>query len=109
MHVDDLASAIYFILKKKINNDKKLLKVIKKSSLINVGTGYELSIKKFAEIIIKIENSKLSLVYNKNYPDGMLRKVLDNKIMSVLGWKASISTREGLKETIKWYKNNHLR
>ena len=109
MHVDDLASAIYFILKKKINNDKKLLKVIKKSSLINVGTGYELSIKKFAKIIIKIENSKLSLVYNKNYPDGMLRKVLDNKIMSVLGWKASISTREGLKETIKWYKNNHLR
>ena len=39
----------------------------------------------------------------------MLRKVLNNKIMSVLGWKASISTKEGLKETIKWYKNNHLR
>ena len=109
MHVDDLASAIYFILKKKINKDKKLLKVIKKSSLINVGTGYELSIMKFAATIIKIENSKLDLFYNKNYPDGMPRKVLDDKIIKSLGWKPSISTKVGLKSTIKWYKNNYLR
>ena len=109
MHVDDLASAIYFIVKKKVSKDTKLLKIIKNSSLINVGTGYELSIKKFAKTIIKIEKVKLSLIYNKNYPDGMLRKVLDNKIIKSLGWKPSISTKLGLKATIKWYKNNYLR
>ena len=109
MHVDDLASAIYFIVKKKVLKDTKLLKIIKNSSLINVGSGYELSIKKLAKIIIKIEKVKLNLIYNKNYPDGMLRKVLDNKIIKSLGWKPSISTKVGLKATIKWYKNNYLR
>ena len=38
MHVDDLANAIGFLLKLKINNDKKLKKIIKTNSLINVGS-----------------------------------------------------------------------
>ena len=41
MHVDDLANAIGFLLKLKINNDKKLKKIIKTNSLINVGSGQE--------------------------------------------------------------------
>ena len=55
MHVDDLASAIFFILKAKISNNKKLKKVLKKKSLINVGSGNEFTIKQFAEKICKIE------------------------------------------------------
>ena len=39
MHVDDLADAIGYLLKLKINNNKKLLNFIKLNSLINVGSG----------------------------------------------------------------------
>ena len=58
MHVDDLASAIGFILKKKIKHDARLLKRIKKSSVINVGSGNEHSIANFAKIICKIVKNK---------------------------------------------------
>ena len=48
MYVDDLADAIVFLLDLKLNNNKVLLKQIKHNSLINIGSGQEYSIKKFA-------------------------------------------------------------
>jgi len=108
MHVDDLASAIYFILKAKVSKNKKLINFLKKTSLINVGSGNEFTIKQFAKKICKIENNKSKLFFNKNYPDGTRRKVLDNKIMKNLGWSPKISLEHGLSNTIKWYKKNYL-
>ena len=108
MHVDDLSSAIYFILKKKLSNDEKLLSYIKKSSVINVGSKEEFTIKEFAKIICKIINNKNKLKFNKDYPDGTMRKVLDNSIIKKLGWKPKILLNEGLNQTINWYKKNYL-
>lgn len=108
MHVDDLASVIYFLTKLKIRNDKKLISLIKKNSLINVGSGVELKIKQFAEVIKKILKTKSKLVYNTNYPDGTPRKVLDNYKIRSLGWKPKISLNKGLKETIKWYREKYI-
>ena len=108
MHVDDLASAIYFILRAKISNNKKLKKFLKKKSLINVGSGTEFTIKQFAEKICKIENNNSKLYFNKSYPDGTMRKILDNKIIKGLGWSPKISLEKGLANTIKWYKKNYL-
>jgi len=108
MHVDDLASAIYFILRAKISNNKKLRKFLKKKSLINIGSGTEFTIKQFAEKICKIENNNSKLYFNKSYPDGTMRKILDNKIMKDLGWSPKISLEKGLANTIKWYKKNYL-
>ena len=107
MHVDDLASAIGFILEKKIKDDKKLLKLIKKSSVINVGSGIEYSIENFAKIICKILNNKNKLNFNENYPDGTMRKILDSTIIKSLGWRPKITIKKGLSETINWYKKNY--
>ena len=74
MHVDDLADAIVYLLKLKVNNSKKLLKQIKLNSLINIGSGQEYTIKEFAKIINKITLSKKKLKFNKKYPDGTKRK-----------------------------------
>jgi len=108
MHVDDLASAIGFILKKKIKNDKGLLKLIKRSSVINVGSGNEYSIANFAKIICKILNNKNKLNFNQDYPDGTMRKILDSTNIRNLGWKPKIEIKKGLIETINWYKKNFL-
>ena len=107
MHVDDLASAITFILEKKLSNNKKLLKYIKSNSLINVGSGQEYTIKKFAEIIKKLTNTKKKLSFNRKYPDGTMRKVLDNKIIKNLGWKSKINLINGLRSTIESYKSHY--
>jgi GDP-L-fucose synthase len=107
MHVDDLATAIGFILKKKIKNDKKLLKLIKKSSVINVGSGNEYSISDFARTICKLLNNKNKLNFNQNYPDGTMRKILDSSLIRSLGWRPKIKIKKGLSETINWYKKNY--
>ena len=108
MHVDDLSSAIYFIIIKKLNNNKLLLNYLKKSSLINVGSRNEYTIKQYAILITKLVENKYKLVFNKSYPDGTKRKILDNSFMKKLGWKPKISLYKGLSDTIKWYKNNYL-
>tara|TARA_Y100000741_G_scaffold364352_2_gene355072 strand:+ start:1133 stop:2101 length:969 start_codon:yes stop_codon:yes gene_type:complete len=103
MHVDDLSSAIFFIINKKLLNDKRLLSYLKKTSLINIGSGNEYSIKQFASKIIKIVNVKSKLRFNKKFPDGTLRKILDTKFINKLGWKSNITINKGLKHTIDWY------
>ena len=107
MYVDDLANAIGYLLKLKINNNKKLLKTLKENSLINVGSGQEFQIKKFAEIINKLTSSNKKLIFNKKFPDGTKRKILDISILKKIGWKSKINLYDGLKNTISWYKKNY--
>ena len=108
MYVDDLASAIFFIVKKKVKNDKRLLSLLKKTSLINVGSGKEYTIKEIAKKICKIENKNVKLKFNTDYPDGTIRKVVDIKLLKKLGWSYKVSLAKGLSKTIMWYKKNHL-
>ena len=107
MYVDDLADAIIFLLNLKVNNNKKLLKSIRKNSLINIGSGQEYSISKFAKIINEITSANKRLKFNKKYPDGTLRKVLDISLIKKLGWKSKMKLANGLRSTIKWYTKNY--
>ena len=107
MYVDDLASAIYFIVNKKVRNDKKLLKYLNKNSLINVGSGKEYSIKEFAKKVAKAVDCKLRFKFNKSFPDGTLRKILDTSLINKLGWRSKISLAQGLNYTIDWYNKEH--
>jgi len=106
MHVDDLASAIFFILKKVEEKNKKVLGVLKKNSHINIGVNKDYTIKQFAKMIGKLFNEKINLKFNKSYPDGTLRKLLDSSIIYNLGWRPIISSEEGLRKTVEWYKKN---
>ena len=78
MHVDDLASAIFFMLNKVEKKDKKVLAVLKKNSHINVGANKEYTIKQYANMIGKLFKKKINLKFNKSYPDGTPRKLLDS-------------------------------
>ena len=98
-------------------NDKDLLRELKenfnlkiKNNLVDLGYGAG------SYTNGKVEKNhalpywafKGKLFFNKNYPDGTRRKVLDNKIMKNLGWSPKISLEHGLSNTIKWYKKNYL-
>ncbi len=107
MYVDDLASAIYFIINKKIGKNKKLMKYLKKNSLINVGSGNEYSIKQFASKVSKVVNCKSKLKFNKSLPDGTMRKILNSNFINELGWKPKINLTKGLSYTIDWYNREY--
>jgi GDP-L-fucose synthase len=107
MHVDDFASAIYFILKNIYKNNKSLKLILKKLPIINIGSNFEYSIKQYALIIKNLVSSNIKLKFNKKFPDGTPRKLLNSSKIRKLGWKPKIDVITGLKSTIEWYYKNH--
>tara|TARA_B000000532_G_C18877109_1_gene411219 strand:- start:187 stop:1104 length:918 start_codon:yes stop_codon:yes gene_type:complete len=95
MHVDDLASSILFIIEKNINDD-----------LINIGSGYEISIINLAKKIKTIVGYEGDLIFDSSKPDGNPRKLLDSELINSLGWKAKIDLDTGLASTYEWYSQN---
>tara|TARA_B100000686_G_C16619217_1_gene878252 strand:+ start:183 stop:1166 length:984 start_codon:yes stop_codon:yes gene_type:complete len=106
MHVDDLAAAIFFIIYKLERKDKNILKFLKKNSHINVGASKDYTIKQFAIMISKLFNKNIKLIFNKSYPDGTPKKLLDSSVIYNMGWRPKISPKKGLKETLEWYRKN---
>ena len=94
LNVEDLSSAVYFILKKRINHN-----------FLNIGGGEHFSIKKVALILKKIVGFKGKIVFNRKYPDGVKERKLDSKIIKKLGWKPKISLINGLKKYCNYYKD----
>ena len=74
-------------------------------SHINIGSGFEISIKDLAYLIAKIIDYKGSIIFDHSMPNGTPRKIMDSSYLQKLGWKSIISFEESLKMTIDWYKS----
>ncbi|MEN6332013.1 MAG: GDP-L-fucose synthase [Smithella sp.] len=81
-----------------------------KSEPVNIGAGFEISIKELAELIVQITGFKGKIVWDKTKPDGQPRRMLDcGRAAAEFGFKAKTDLASGLARTIEWYKNNrHL-
>jgi len=103
LHVDDLADAATYIMNLKkniyIKNTKPML------NFINVGSGWDLSIKELAKIIKEIVGYKGQIKFDIKKPDGVSRKLLDSKCLNKIGWKSKVALRAGLKMTYQDFKN----
>ncbi len=107
LHVDDLGEAVVFVLEKWDPNaiNAPLDKNGVPLTILNVGTGLEISIKELSEKIASIANYKGEIIWDNSKPDGTPRKKLNiNKITS-LGWKPSIELNKGIKNTLREYNN----
>lgn len=76
------------------------------NSHYNIGTGIDYSIKELADIISGIVGFAGVIEWDTTKPDGTPRKLLDSSKFLNLGWKPSVSLKEGLRVTYKWYLNN---
>ena len=75
---------------------------------INIGSGLELSIKELAQKIKIITGFKGKIKFDKSFPDGVMRKILDIKKIKKLGWEPKFNIDESLKITFDWFiKNNN--
>ena len=95
LYVDDLASAISFIIENNIEDE-----------LLNIGSNEEVSIKELVSSLIEVVDFKGEIVFNKNYPDGNPRKLLDSSKICSYGWKPKIKISQCLKLTYEWYLKN---
>ena len=95
--VDDLADACVFFMRRKI-----------KETLINIGTGKDFTIKKYADILLKIINpgNKTRIIFDKTKPNGTPRKVLNINLAKKYGWQAKTNIRDAIKITYQDYLKN---
>jgi GDP-L-fucose synthase len=74
---------------------------------VNIGAGFEITIKELVEKIAKITGFKGKVRWDSSKPDGQPRRRLDvSRAKEYFGFEAKTSFDEGLKETIKWYMEN---
>jgi GDP-L-fucose synthase len=97
LHVDDLASACLMLLEK-----------YNSPEIINVGCGEDISIVELAELICDLVGFDGDLTWDATKPDGTPRKLLDVTKLRALGWKPSISLRDGIAQTYEWFRANYV-
>jgi GDP-L-fucose synthase len=95
LHADDCARGILLAAEK-----------YDKSDPVNLGAGFEISIRDLAEKIAALTGLEGRLVWDASQPDGQPRRSLDtSRAEREFGFRARIGFDEGLKQTIEWYRN----
>lgn len=78
-----------------------------KSNPVNIGAGFEISIKDLVKLIVNISGFSGKVIWDTSKPDGQPRRCLDvRKAKEEFGFEAKIDFREGLEKTVEWYKMN---
>ena len=95
LHVDDLAKACLMLLER-----------YDSSETINVGWGDDLPIRQLAETVASVVGFEGEIEWDASKPDGMPRKLLDTSRINELGWQPSITLRDGVESTYRWYVEN---
>jgi len=93
-YVDDQVEGIYRLL---LSNYSKP---------VNIGNPNEITIKDFAEEIIKLTGTKQKVIY-KDLPvdDPMQRQPDITLAKKLFGWEPKVGRREGMKKTFKYFKS----
>ncbi len=77
------------------------------SEPVNLGSGYEISIRELTEMIIKLTGYQGRLVWDTSKPNGQPRRGLDvTRAREKFGWEARTPFDEGMKRTIEWFRAN---
>jgi len=96
LYVEDAADAIVTATEK--YND---------SEPVNLGSGYEISIKDLNEMIVRLAGFKGKIAWDTSKPNGQPRRGLDTtRADKFFGWRARMSFEEGLARTVEWFKLN---
>lgn len=96
LYVDDAASALLLAAEK-----------VDRPVPINLGSGSEISIRALVELVAELCGFEGEIVWDPTKPDGQPRRCLDTtQAEELLGFKAKVELREGLKRAIEWWKNN---
>jgi len=77
------------------------------SEPVNLGSGFEISIRDLVELIVRLTGFKGKLTWDTSKPNGQPRRCLDiSRAEKYFGFKAQVKFEEGLSKTIEWYEHN---
>ena len=94
LYVEDAARGIVAAMERLTGSDP-----------VNLGAGFEISIRELAEKIAALSGFKGRLAWDPSMPDGQPRRSLDtSRAAELLGWRATTTFDEGLRRTIEWFR-----
>ncbi len=77
---------------------------------VNIGSGFEISIKDLAELIARLTGYQGKLIWDTSKPNGQPRRALDtSRAEKYFGFRAQVPFEEGLRRTIEWYRAHRVR
>jgi GDP-L-fucose synthase len=77
------------------------------SEPVNLGSGFEISIKDLVEMTVKMTGFDGKLIWQTDKPNGQPRRGLDiSRAKEYFGWSAQVPFEEGMRRTIDWFKAN---
>lgn len=98
LYVDDAAEAIV-----------KAAKLYDKTNPVNIGSGFEISIKELVEKVCRICRYKGEIKWDTTKPDGQPKRRLNTTLaLTEFGFKAKTNFDEGLENTVDWYLQNKV-
>ena len=98
MFADDLADALIFLIKHYAAEEH-----------VNVGVGYDLTIRELAETVAHVVGFDGRLVFDTSRPDGTPRKLMNSSALLNMGWKPKTNLEAGLKHAYAWYIDHALK
>lgn len=107
LHVDDMAAASVHVME--LDDATYQAHTQPMLSHINVGTGVDCSIRELAETIARVTEYQGKLIFDSSKPDGTPRKLMDVSRLKALGWQASITLEDGLRDAYRWFVENQHR
>lgn len=105
LYVDDMAAACVHVM----NLEKTTYCKHTQSMLshINVGCGFDITIRELAELIGKVIDCQATVTFDGSKPDGPPRKLLDSTCLNYLGWKAQVDLESGLMMAYEDFLKSH--
>ena len=94
LYIDDMAAASVHVMNlEKATYEQHTQLML---SHINVGCGYNITIKELGELVSKTVGYQGEIVFDPSKPDGSPHKLMDSSRLNALGWQAKVSLEDGL-------------
>jgi nucleoside-diphosphate-sugar epimerase len=99
LYVSDLVNSVQSVIENQTS----------KFELVNVGCGKSISVSDLVKKIVDVSGKKISINYDKDKPsvDTKLAVNID-KIKRMFNWSPDITLETGIKNTLKWYRENKV-
>ena len=98
LYVDDAAKGVVLASEK-----------YSKSVPLNLGTGYEISIKDLAGKLLKLMNADLEIKWETDKPNGQPRRCISfERAKNEIGFSPEVNIDEGLRLTVKWFESKYV-
>ncbi len=107
LYSDDMADACVFLMNLPDAEFAKITANPAEPPLVNIGCGTDLTIRELAETIAEVLGFRGSIAFDAGKPDGTPRKLLDVSRLFSLGWRPTVSLREGISRAYQAFLQLH--